>query len=114
MPVRIRVEHMPQQAGTGWQEIILADSDRVGIPGIRLSHWKLDPGTAGPEQCHRDAEGFLYVSRGGGMIWVNGSEWPLAPETVIWLEPGDCYQIRSGKEGIEILYVAVQTSSLDA
>lgn len=114
MPIRIPVENMSRQVGTGWQEIVLVDSDRLGIPGIHASLWKLDPGEVGPEQCHGDAEGFLYVSRGGGVIRVNESLWPLTPETVVWLEPGDCYRIQSGNEGIEILYVVVRMSDLAA
>jgi len=107
MPTQIRAEEMPRHAGAGWQEIVLADPERVGIPGLRFVCWRLEPGATGPEGYHGNAEGFLYVSRGDGTIWVNGSPWPLAPETVVWLEPGDGYRIRAGDAGVELLYVAV-------
>ncbi|GBD08918.1 hypothetical protein HRbin22_01164 [Candidatus Thermoflexus japonica] len=108
MPIRVQAEKMLHHVGAGWQEIVLANLDGLNIPGVRLSQWKLDPEKMGPEQYHGNAEGFLYVSRGSGTIWVNECPWPLAPETVVWLEPGDRYRIQAGSEGIEILHAVVE------
>ncbi len=114
MPMRIQAEKMLRHVGTGWQEIVMANIDGMDIPGVRLSRWKLDPETMGPEQYHGNAEGFLYVSRGSGTIWANGHPWPLDHETVVWLEPGDRYRIQSGNEGIEILHVVVEINDMTA
>lgn len=107
MPTRIEAEKMPKRANEGWEETILADLAETEAGSVRLCRWALEPWAWSPEQRHGRAEGFLYVARGGGTLWANGRAWPLAPETVVWLEPGDRYRVQAGEEGIEILYGAV-------
>ncbi len=107
MPMRIEAEKMPKRAIEGWEETVLVDLAEASVGNVRLCRWALEPGAWSPEQCHGDAEGFLYVAGGEGTLWVNGHAWPLTPETVVWLEPGDRYQVQAGEEGLEILYGAV-------
>jgi transposase len=50
---------------------------------------------------------YCDIVRGDGWLWVNGTSYRLAPETVVWLEPGDEYYVQAGAEGIEVLHVVV-------
>ncbi len=107
MPTRIEAEKMPKRVNEGWEETILADFAETGAGSVRLCRWTLEPQAWSPEQRHGRAEAFLYVVRGGGTLWANGRAWLLAPETVVWLEPGDRYRVQAGEEGMELLYGAV-------
>lgn len=49
-----------------------------------------------------DGETMLYVIAGGGS--VSGS--PLARESLVWLDPGERYELEAGPGGLELLEAA--------
>jgi quercetin dioxygenase-like cupin family protein len=65
--------------------------------------WTLQPGAIGPERVHGDVDQLLYVVRGTGAAVVNGQEFALGPESILWLEPGEAYHFVAGSNGLEII-----------
>ncbi len=104
MPIFVnRDEFRINRQGEGWVEITLADGQIIGEPAMTARRWSFEPETTGPVLEHGQVEQLLYVISGEGVAWVNDTLLPLEPETVLWLEPGDRYQFKSGTEGLEIL-----------
>lgn len=104
MPIIVRPEEMRiHRQEEGWTAITLADSQTISAPAMVARRWSLEPRAIGPQMTQGDAEELLYVIRGSGIALVEGERLPLEPETVLWLEPGDRYQIEAGENGLEIL-----------
>ncbi len=104
MPTLIDLDQMQTaRTGDGWLEVTLADSRATGTAVMVVRRWILQPGAAGPETTHADADQLLYVARGGGKAVVDGKEFPLDHESILWLEPGEGYHFVAGPEGLEII-----------
>jgi quercetin dioxygenase-like cupin family protein len=104
MPIIINPEAMPvTRQGEGWAEITLADAQTIGAPAMVARRWVLGPGARGPELVQGEVDQLLYVIRGSGLAVVNGQEFRLSEESLLWLEPGESYQFIGGAEGLEIL-----------
>ena len=104
MPIIVNPEEMKvNRTGEGWLEIILADSQTIGAPAMVARRWVLEPGARGPELIQGDADQLLYVIRGRGLAIVDGEEFSLDEESVLWLEPGEHYQFMATNDGLEIL-----------
>jgi quercetin dioxygenase-like cupin family protein len=104
MPIIVKPENMQtNRQGDHWVETTLADAQTIGEPAMVARRLSLKPNAHGPELVHGQAEGLLYVISGSGAAHVGGERFPLAPETVLWLEPGDQYQLEAGEDGLEIL-----------
>jgi quercetin dioxygenase-like cupin family protein len=99
----VNTEAMQTQQGDGWTEITLADAQIIGAPAMVARRWILAPGATGPEQVQNDVDQLLYVIRGSGLALVNGEEFRLSEESLLWLEPGEHYYFMGGDEGLEIL-----------
>lgn len=89
--------------GEGWTEFILADRMTTGALPMGARRWVLAPHARGPEVAHGGAEEMLYVIRGSGAVVVGRRRFPLEPESVLWLEPGDRYYLEAGADGLEVL-----------
>lgn len=103
MPVIIEAHEMITRRGEGWVEITLADAQTIGAPAMVARRWVLEPGARGPELVQGEVDQLLYVIRGSGLAIVNGQEFTLNDESVLWLEPGERYHFSSGATGLEIL-----------
>jgi quercetin dioxygenase-like cupin family protein len=104
MPIIVRPEEMSvHHRGEGWTEITLADAQTIGTPAMVARRWSLEPRALGPKMTQGESEQLLYVIRGCGVALIEGKRLPLEAETVLWLEPGDQYQIQAGENGLEIL-----------
>lgn len=104
MPIIVKAEETKvTRRGTGWREITLADAQTIGAPAMVARRWLLDPGAQGPELTQGDTDQLLYVIRGSGRAIVDGREFPLTEESVLWLEPGEGYRFIAGADGLEIL-----------
>jgi quercetin dioxygenase-like cupin family protein len=104
MPIIVKPEEIRiHRQGEGWTAITLADSQIISAPAMVARRWSLEPRARGPEMTQGEAEELLYVIRGSGIALVEGERLPLEPETVLWLESGDRYQIEAGENGLEIL-----------
>lgn len=89
--------------GEGWIETTLADSQNSGTAAMVARRLSFEPFVVGPLKTHGDVEQLLYVIQGEGEAQVNSEVYPLASETMLWLEPGEEYQFKAGADGLEIL-----------
>jgi quercetin dioxygenase-like cupin family protein len=103
MPLIVNAEEMVTRRGEGWAEITLADSQTIGAPAMMARRWVFEPGAQGPELVQDDVDQLLYVIRGSGLAVVNGQEFRLSQESLLWVEPGERYCFIGGDEGLEIL-----------
>jgi len=104
MPIIINTEETQvTRQGNGWAEITLADAQTIGEPAMVARRWVLEPGAQGPEMIHGDTDQLLYVIRGSGQAIVDGQEFVLDTESVLWLESGEQYRFFAAETGLEIL-----------
>jgi quercetin dioxygenase-like cupin family protein len=103
MPVIINAQDMVTRRGEGWTEITLADTQTIGAPAMVARRWVLEPGGRGPEWVQGEVDQLLYVIRGSGLAVVNGQEFKLSEESLLWVEPGERYCFIGGEGGLEIL-----------
>lgn len=103
MPNIVKADDVPDAgSGPGWARSMLADRTVVNTGAMTLERLSLDPGAEGPELVGGDRERFVYVMDGGGTL-TGSTEAELAPETIVWIEPGDRLRMRAGPEGIRVL-----------
>ena len=104
MPIILKPDKMHiETSENGWTRTSLANYQTIGTTAIVAQHWSFEPFSMGPEQEHEDTDELLYVISGEGTIRINDTALILERETVIWLEPGDVYQLIAGEMGLEIL-----------
>lgn len=89
--------------GAGWAATTLADKGTIGVPALVARRWTFEPGAEGPWTTHGEVDQLIYVISGSGLARVNAISYPLQPESVLWLEPGDIYRFEAGPDGMEIL-----------
>ena len=104
MPTIVNPEDMQEnQRGEGWVELTLADARHFGVPAMVARRWTLQPGATGPLLTQDAAEQMLYVINGSGKAIVDGEDFPLDTESVLWVEQGEQYQFVAGENGLDIL-----------
>jgi quercetin dioxygenase-like cupin family protein len=68
------------------------------------------PATGAPEHAHPNAH-FLFVLRGRGKIWVEGSgDMELAPEVFVTVAPHLRHRIHEVEDPIDIVSVSIRPS----
>ncbi len=75
----------------------------LGTEALQVERIRLDASTTTALFSAVEGERFLYVIRGGGNAHVGNEEFPLAPESILWIEADDSYTLQSGPEGLEVL-----------
>ncbi len=104
MPIIVNPEDTRlHRQGAGWAATILADEQTIGTPAMVARRWSLQPSARSPVNIHGKVEQLIYIITGEGKAYVNNTIYPLGPETVVWLEPGDQYQFEAGEKSLEIL-----------
>jgi len=104
MPIILKPDDMKLFAERdGLTVTTLADSDLIGEPALVARRWSLAPNSSTHQSTYGEQEQLLYVISGSGFACVNGETMPLELETMLWLEPGDVYQITANREGLELL-----------
>lgn len=88
---------------SGWVETTLADAQVFNYPAMVARRWSFEPSGRSPEYQHNETELFLYVISGSGIAIVNGDDYPLDDEAVLWVEANDKYYLEAGADGLEIL-----------
>ena len=69
----------------------------VAVPGMVARLVRLDPGAQ--SELSADGETMAYVVEGRGVAPVG----PLAPESVVWLDPGEALELVAGSGGLVLL-----------
>lgn len=106
MPTIITTQEQPRSEGPGWSETLIADATIAGetinmsarrhtlAAGVRIR-----PIDVGPD------EAFVYVVEGTGTAHVGEERFPLAKESVLWLDPGDPQlELEGGPAGLDVLF----------
>lgn len=78
-------------------------------PALAASRLELPPGATSEWRDHARGEAFLYVVAGSGRLALPEQTFPLAPESVAWLEPGDRYRLEAGEDGLTVLAAGAET-----
>lgn len=105
MPKIIPASATPSETGHGSARARLLD-ETLGLATMTLERITLEPGVDGPEVVGDGCERFIYVIRGEG--WAG--DLLLAPETMVWIEPGDRLRLRAGDDELELLLAAANAS----
>ena len=103
MPTIINPQDMQEKRGEGWVCRTVADVQHIGASAMVGRWWSFQPGAEGPKQTRGAADELLYVIRGTGQAWVDGSLFDLDDESVLWVEEGETYCFLAGEDGLEIL-----------
>jgi quercetin dioxygenase-like cupin family protein len=106
MPTIVNAQRAAAQQGRGWTRTPVVGSAALGTPAMEAQRWSLRGHAQGPIQTHTQGERMLYVIAGSGLTLIGSERAALAPETVVWLEPGDRYQLEAGPAGLEVLEAA--------
>lgn len=89
--------------GEGWKIFTLVDSSTLGNSAIVARRWSLEADAQTQRMTHGDNEEMLYVISGSGEAIVGDQRFHLEPESLLWLEGGDSFQLIAGDSGLEIL-----------
>ena len=72
-------------------------ADGVSVPGLVVRVAELAPGAQ--LELEGDGETMAYVIDGRGETELG----PLAPESLVWLDPGDALAVEAGPGGLRLL-----------
>jgi uncharacterized RmlC-like cupin family protein len=76
----------------------------IGVPGLAARIVVLDAGAQ--MELSGDGETMAYVVEGRGETALG----PLAPESLVWLDPGDALEIAAGLGGLRLLVAHARVS----
>lgn len=103
MPTVLEPKDLRAIKKNGMKVAVLADYDRLGTKALQVERIELQESARTDLFESSDAERFIYVIRGGGQAIVGQDKYPLAPESVLWLEKQDAFLLEGGKGGLEVL-----------
>jgi redox-sensitive bicupin YhaK (pirin superfamily) len=69
----------------------------LAVPGLAVRILELEPGAQ--LELSGDGETMAYVVEGRGETELG----PLAPESLVWLDPGDVLAVEAGLGGLRLL-----------
>ncbi len=103
MPTIFEPSDLPAKHGNGGRYITLANAAMLGVDALQVERVTLESGKKAEPASAVDAEQFLYVIQGMGQAYVGSTTFQLAPESMLWIDPGDTYSLEAGSEGLEVL-----------
>jgi quercetin dioxygenase-like cupin family protein len=103
MPTIFEPDKLPVSHQNGTTYTILANAAMLGVDALQVERVRLESGQRTEPASAVDAEQFLYVVRGAGQAQVGSDTFPLAPESMLWIEPGDTFTLEAGEEQLEVL-----------
>ena len=82
--------------------VFRALTDALGVAGFRINQLELAPGAEGPEHDHlaNGQEEVYAVVGGGGVLRVDGEEFPLRPGHFVYCPPNVRRQMLAGDRGL--------------
>jgi len=103
MPTIFESNNLPVRNEAGATYTTLANPAMLGAEALQVERVSLDGGKSSEPISAMDAERFLYVIQGSGRAQVVSGTFPLAPESMLWIEPGDAFTLEAGADGLEVL-----------
>lgn len=103
MPVLFDPKDLPVTTRDGASHTMLANPPLLGTNALLVEHITLEAGAKTAPTDAVNAERFVYVIRGLGQAHVGGQTYPLAPESILWVESSDTYYLQAGAEQLEVL-----------
>lgn len=103
MPTIFEPEQLPLTEKDGVQVTILASPAMLGTDALQVEYLLIAPGARSAPYAAEAGERFLYVIRGRGEARVGDDAFPLAAESVLWLEESDSLQLEAGPDELEVL-----------
>jgi len=103
MPTIFEPNDLPVRNEDGTTYTTLANPVMLGADALQVERVTLDAGKSSEPASAVDAERFLYVIQGSGQAQVGSETFPLAPESMLWIESGDTFTLQAGAEKLEVL-----------
>lgn len=104
VPVIRRSGQLPLRRGEGWSWQDWAGPAAFGEPvPMEASRHQLGPGAASPVFPLAGTEALAYVISGSGTATAGGEDFPLAPESVLWLAGCDGIRLQAGPGRLHVL-----------
>jgi mannose-6-phosphate isomerase-like protein (cupin superfamily) len=103
MPTIIEINDLPVKHRNGVTYATLANPAMLGVDALQVECVTLEPGKRSELANAVDAERFLYVIQGTGQAHVGSDRFPLAPESMLWIDPGDTFTLEAGSTQLEVL-----------
>ena len=76
---------------------------------------RVEPGqTVNPAHCHPDGEEMLYIIRGEGKVYIDGTIYPFKEGSAVLFEQGKIHMVRNtGTEELKVACFFAPASNLD-
>lgn len=103
MPTIFEPNDLPVRNEDGAKYITLANPAMLGADALQVERVSVKVGKKSKPGNAEDAERFLYVIQGSGRAQVGSKNFPLAPESMLWIESGDTFTLEAGADGLEVL-----------
>jgi len=103
MPTIFEPNDLPIRNQDGVTYTTLANAAMLGADALQVERVSLDAGKTSGLASAVDAERFLYVIQGSGQAYVSDETFSLAPESMLWIDPGDTFTLEAGTEQLEVL-----------
>jgi len=103
MPTIFDPKDLPVAETGGIHTTTLANSTLLGTNALAVQRIHLAAGASTPAFEPAAVERFIYVIRGEGRARVGEQVFPLAAESVLWLEVDDAFFLEAGASGLEVL-----------
>ena len=103
MPIIFEPKDLSVIRKNGASLTTLANSARLGTDALQVERIDLAAGVKTASYPAVEAERFIYVIRGNGQAWVSEQKFPLAAESVLWLEKDEAFTLEAGEVGLEVL-----------
>jgi len=103
MPTIFEPKDLPVTGKNGTHITTLANQAMLGTDALQVQHILLETDAKSGSFGAENSERFAYVVRGKGHASVGEQDFPLDPESVLWLEKGDVFHFEACADGLEVL-----------
>jgi len=103
MPTIFESNDLPVRNEDGATYTTLVNAAMLGADALQVERISLEAGKSSEPVSAVDAERFVYVIKGTGQVQVGSEIFPLAPESMLWIESGDTFTLVAGADGLEVL-----------
>ena len=95
MPTIFEPNDLPVRNQDGATYTTLANAAMLGADALQVERVTLETGKKTEPASAVEAERFLYVIQGTGQAHIGDEMFPLAPESMLWIEAGDMYSLEA-------------------